>query len=186
MEQSPLLESFKAKSWEVLLLTDPADEFVAESLREYKGKAIKAIDKVGVDQANISDEVKGRFQPLLDYFKEKIGDIGDARLTNRLKDSAVCLVSDEHAMSPSMERLFQRMQRDKPMPISKRILEVNPEHPLVKAMESLIARDKGNARLERCVRLLYDQAVIMEGSKVKDPLTFAQRMNELMLKEASE
>jgi molecular chaperone HtpG len=184
MEQSPLLESFKAKSWEVLLLTEPADEFVVDSLHEYKGKQLKAIDKVGIDQSNISDETKKQFQPLLDYVKEKVADIGDARLTNRLKDSAVCLVSDEHAMSASMERLMQRMQRDKPMPAVKRILEVNPEHPFVQAMEKLIAKDKSDARLERYARLLYDQAVILEGSKVKDPLTFAQRLNELLLQDA--
>jgi molecular chaperone HtpG len=184
MEQSPLLESFKAKSWEVLLLTEPADEFVVDSLHEYKGKQLKAIDKVGIDQSNLSDETKKQFQPLLDYFKEKIADIGDARLTNRLKESAVCLVSDEHAMSASMERMMQRMQRDKPMPQSKRILEVNPEHALVKAMEKLIAKDKNEARLEKYARLLYDQAVILEGSKVKDPLTFAQRLNELLLQDA--
>ena len=185
MEQSPLLESFKAKSWEVLLLTDPADEFVVDSLHEYTSKQLKAIDKVGIDQANLSDETKKQFQPLLAYFKAQISDIGDARLTNRLKDSAVCLVSDEHAMSASMERLMQRMQRDKPVPASKRILEVNPEHPLVQALAQLIAKDKSDARLERYARLLYDQAVILEGSKVKDPLTFAQRLNELLLKDAA-
>jgi len=183
MEQSPLLESFKAKSWEVLLLTDPADEFVVDSLREYKGKTLKAIDKVGIDQSDLSDDVKQQFQPLLDYFKEKVADIADARLTNRLKESAVCLVADEHAMSASMERLMARMQRDRPMPASKRILEINPQHAVVIAMEKLIAKDKSDPRLERQARLLYDQAVIMEGSKVKDPLTFAQRMNELLLKD---
>jgi molecular chaperone HtpG len=186
LEQSPLLESFKAKSWEVLLLTDPADEFVVDSLHEYKGKTLKAIDKVGIDQANISDEKKTQFQPLLDYLKEKVPDLADARLTNRLKESAVCLVSDEHAMSASMERLMARMQRDKPAPAAKRILEVNPEHPLVVAMENLLAKDKSDARLARYARLLYDQAVILEGSKVKDPLTFAQRLNELLLKDAGE
>jgi molecular chaperone HtpG len=184
LEQSPLLESFKAKSWEVLLLTDPADEFVVDSLHEYKGKTLKAIDKVGIDQTNISDEKKTQFQPLLDCFKQKVADIGDARLTNRLKESAVCLVSDEHAMSASMERLMARMQRDKPTPAAKRILEVNPEHPLVIAMEKLLAKDKDDARLEKYARLLYDQAVILEGSKVKDPLTFAQRLNDLLLKDA--
>ena len=184
LEQSPLLESFKAKSWEVLLLTDPADEFVVDSLHEYKGKTLKAIDKVGIDQANLSDEKKKEFQPLLDFIKEKVADIGDARLTNRLKESAVCLVSGEDAMSASMERIMARMQRDKPMPAAKRILEVNPEHPLVAAMEKLLAKDKSDARLERYARLLYDQAVILEGSKVKDPLVFAQRLNELLLKDA--
>ena len=76
------------------------------------------------------------------------------------------------------------MQRDKPMPASKRILEVNPAHPLVLALEKLYAADKTDARLERYARLLYDQAVILEGSKVKDPLMFAQRFNELLLKDA--
>jgi molecular chaperone HtpG len=185
MEQSPLLESFKAKSWEVLLLTDPADEFVVDSLQVYKDKPLKAIDKVGIDQSNLTDDVKKQFQPLLDYFKEKVSDIADARLTNRLKESAVCLVADEHAMSASMERLMARMQRDRAMPASKRILEVNPEHPLVIALQKLIEKDKSDARLERYARLLYDQAVIMEGSKVKDPLTFAQRLNDLLLKDAA-
>ncbi len=184
LEQSPLLESFKAKSWEVLLLTEPADEFVVDSLHEYKGKNLKAIDKVGIDQANISDEQKTQFQPLLDYLKAQLADIGDARLTNRLKESAVCLVADEHAMSASMERLMRQMQRDKPMPASKRILEVNPAHPLVQALEKLLAKDKSDPRLENYARLLYDQAVILEGSKVKDPLTFAQRLNELLLTDA--
>jgi molecular chaperone HtpG len=123
---------------------------------------------------------------LLDYFKAKITDIGDARLTNRLKESAVCLVSADDAMSASMERLMARMQRDKPMPASKRILEVNPEHPLVMAMEKLLAKDKSDSRLDKYARLLYDQAVILEGSKVKDPLTFAQRLNELLLKDAAD
>ncbi len=184
LEQSPLLESMKVKSWEVLLLTDPADEFVVDSLHEYKGKQLKAIDKAGIDQSNLGDDVKQKFQPLCDYLKEKISDIGDARVTNRLKESAVCLVSDENAMSASMERLLQRMQRDKAapgMPAAKRILEINPEHPLVQALEKLLAKDKGDAHLERCARLLYDQAVILEGSKVKDPLAFAQRMNALLL-----
>jgi molecular chaperone HtpG len=184
MEQSPLLENLRLKGWEVLFLTDPADEIVVESLHDYKGKQLKAVDRAGIDQGGLTDDVKKQFQPLCDYIKEKIPDLGDARVTNRLKDSAVCLVSDEHAMSASMERLLQRMQRDKAMP-SKRILEINPQHPLIQAMEKLLAKDGSDARLEKYARLLYDQAVILEGSKVKDPLVFAQRLNDLLLKDAS-
>jgi molecular chaperone HtpG len=184
LEQSPLLESFKAKSWEVLFLTDPADEFVMDALGMYKDKPLKAIDKAGMDAGTIEDAVKEKYQPLLDYFKEKIADIADARLTTRLKESAVCLVADEHAMSANMERLMQRMQRDHVAPSSKRVLEINPEHALVQAMQALIAKDRTDARLEKYARLLYDQAVILEGSKVKDPLVFAQRLNELLLKDA--
>jgi molecular chaperone HtpG len=184
LEQSPLLESFKAKSWEVLLLTDPADEFVIDGLHEYKGKHLKAIDKAGIEPAAVGEDLKKSLQPLLDYFKEKVNDIADARLTLRLKESAVCLVSDEHAMSASMERLMQRMQRERPLPASKRILEVNPEHPLVQAMAQLLAKDRTDPRLDSHARLLYDQAVLLEGSKIKDPLAFAQRLNALLLTDA--
>ncbi|MBV9075604.1 MAG: molecular chaperone HtpG, partial [Acidobacteria bacterium] len=185
LEQSPLLESFKAKSWEVLLLTDPADEVVIDSLREYKGKQLKAIDRASADAAQVPDETKTRFAPLCAYLKEKLADIADARLTTRLKESAVCLVADEHAMSASMERFFARMQQGQALPASKRILEVNPEHPLVQAMQNLLEKDNSDARLEKYARLLYDQAVILEGSKVKDPLALAQRINELLLKDAN-
>ncbi len=185
LEQSPLLESFKAKGWEVLYLTDPADEFVVDAIGAYKDKPLKAIDRANVDAGAVSDDVKQKLQPLCDYFKEKIADIADARATNRLKESAVCLVADEHAMSANMERILQRMQRDRPAPASKRILEINPEHPLVQAMSGILVKDRNDPRLERFARLLYDQAVILEGSKVKDPLTFAQRLNEMLLKDAA-
>lgn len=185
LEQSPLLESFKAKGWEVLYLTDPADEFVVDAIGSYKDKPLKAIDRANADATAVGDDVKQKLQPLCDYFKEKIADIADARPTNRLKESAVCLVADEHAMSANMERILQRMQRDRPAPASKRILEINPEHPLVQAMTGILAKDRNDPRLERFARLLYDQAVILEGSKVKDPLTFAQRLNELLLKDAA-
>lgn len=184
LEQSPLLESFKAKGWEVLFLTDPADEFVAESLGTYKDKPLKGIDKTGASAGEVGDDLKQRFAPLCAYLKEKIGDLADVRLTNRLKESAVCLVADEHALSANMERVLRHMQRDKAMPASKRVLEINPEHPLIQGLQKLFDKDKNDARLETFAHLLYDQAVILEGSKVKSPLSFAQRLNELLLKDA--
>jgi molecular chaperone HtpG len=184
LEQSPLLESFRAKSWEVLLLTEPADEFVADSMREYKGKKLRAIDKAGLDQAGVSDELKTTYQPLLDYLKEKLPDIKEARLTSRLKESAVCLVAEEGAMSAHMERILHRMGRGE-QGESQRILEVNPEHPTAQALRKLVERDRNDPRLESYARLLYDQAVILEGSKVKDPLALARRINEMMVKDAN-
>jgi molecular chaperone HtpG len=88
-------------------------------------------------------------------------------------------------MSASMERILARMQRDKVMPASKRVLEINPEHPVIQAMETMLANDVSDARLERHARLLLDQAVILEGSKVKDPLVFAQHINELLVRAAT-
>lgn len=184
MEQSPLLEAFKAKGWEVLLLDDPADEFVFDSLREYQGKKLRAVDRGDIDQDQIADDEKKRFQPLLDLFKKEIDDIKEARLTRRLKESAVCLVSEEGGMSAQMERLFARMNRDQPMPQSKRILEVNPGHPVIDALAKLLTKNQEDARLGAYCRLLFDEALITEGSKVKDPLAFSQRVNELLLKDA--
>ncbi len=186
MEQSPHLEAFREKGWEVLLLADPVDEFVVDSFHEYKGKKLKAVDKGGLDAAAVEEDKKKQYQPLLDYFKEKIADIKEARLTGRLKESAVCLVAEEGDMSAHMERLMQRMGRDRrnsTAPVTQRILEVNAEHPLIQNLSKIVDNDPKDARLEKTCRLLYDQAVITEGSKVKDPLAFAGRLNELIMKE---
>jgi molecular chaperone HtpG len=186
MEQSPHLEAFREKGWEVLLLTEPVDEFVVDTFHEYKGKKLKAVDKGGLDTAAVEEDKKKQFKPLLDYFKEKLTEIKEARLTGRLKESAVCLVAEEGDMSAHMERLMQRMGRDRrnnAAPVTQRILEVNAEHPLIQNLEKIVEKDPQDARLEKTCRLLYDQAVITEGSKVKDPLAFAGRLNELIMRE---
>jgi molecular chaperone HtpG len=185
MEQSPHLEFFKSRDWEVLLLDDPVDEFVVDSLHQYKDKHLKAVDKGGLDQADIAEDRKKEFQPLLDYFKEKLADIKEARLSQRLKESAVCLVADEGSMSAHMERLMQRLHRDQQMPASKRILEINAEHPVIRALLQLVGSDRNDPRLEKNVRLLYDEAILTEGSKIKAPLEFVNRINELLLRELS-
>jgi molecular chaperone HtpG len=184
LEHSPYLESFRDKGWEVLLLTDPIDEFVTGSLLEHKGKKLKAADRGALDSATVAEDTKKAFQPLLDYLKGKLPDVKEVRLSSRLKQSAACLVADEHAMGAHMERLMQRIGKGKDLFPSQRILELNPSHPTVRALGDLLARDPGDERLESYGRLLYDQAVIAEGSKVKDPAAFAQRVNELITKDA--
>jgi molecular chaperone HtpG len=181
LEASPHLEAYRARGWEVLLLTDPADEIVIDALHEFKGKPLKAVDRGAADQAGISDERKKEFQPLLDYLKEKLSGVQEARLTSRLKESAVCLVSEEGAYSANLERMMQRLHRDRPAAEARRVLEVNPEHPVIRAVQALHARDAADARLEKYAWLLYDEALIAEGSKVKDPQEFARRLNELIL-----
>jgi molecular chaperone HtpG len=181
LEASPHLEGFRAKGWEVLFLTDPADEIVIDALREFKGKHLKAVDRGAADAAGISEERKQEFQPLLAYLQSKLPDVKEARLTSRLKESAVCLVADEDGYSANLERMMQRMHRDQPRPEPQRVFEVNPEHALVRAVQVLHAKDPGDARLESFARLLYDEALIAEGSKVKDPLDFSRRLNELLL-----
>lgn len=182
MTQSPHLESYLAKGQEVLLLTDPADEIVVESLGQYKGKSFQAIDKVGAEKDEIADDLKTKFQPLLDLFKTKVPAIKEARLTKRLKDSAVCLMSDEDAYSANMARMMQRMGREKP-PEAPRVLEVNPEHPVVIALDAIRAKKSDDPRLDAMCQLLYDQAVIAEGGKVQDPSAFNKRINEVLIRE---
>jgi molecular chaperone HtpG len=184
LEHSPYLESFRDKGWEVLLLTDPVDEFVMGALTEYKDKKLKAADRGALDAASVAEETKTAFQPLLDYLKGKLGDVKEVRLSNRLKQSAACLVADEYAMGAHMERLMQRLGKGKELPKSQRILELNPTHPAVRALRDLLARDAADARVEKYGRLLYDQAVIAEGSKLKDPVAFAQSINELIARDA--
>jgi molecular chaperone HtpG len=185
IEHSPFLEAFKAKGQEVLLLTDPIDEFVVQSLTEYKGKKLKAIDKGELDGANLDEEQKKRFQPLLDFMKEKLSDVKEVRLSNRLKESACCLVASEGEMGAHMERLLKRMGKGREVPAYKRVLEINANHPAIVALHKLYEKDPADLRNVKYSQLLYDQAVLTEGSKVKDPVAFTQRINELLVRDAT-
>src|SRR5262249_53930148 len=120
-----------------------------------------------------------------DFMKGKLGEVKDVRLSNRLKESAACLVADEWAMGAHMERFLQRIGKGQEVPASKRILEVNPDHPAVEAVQKLHDKGAADARLENYCRLLYDEAVLTEGSRLKAPVAFARRINELLAKDAS-
>jgi molecular chaperone HtpG len=184
LEHSPYVESFKANDQEVLLLTAPIDEFVVQHLTEFKGKKLKAADKGTVAQAPVDEARKKTFQPLLDSLKEKLDEVKEVRLSSRLKESAACLVADEGDMGAHLERMIQRMGKGHELTPAKRILELNPDHAAVQALQKIFAQDPKDERLEKYGRLLYDQAVIAEGSKVKDPLAFAQRINDLLVRDA--
>ena len=185
IENSPALEGLKEKGQEVLLLTDPFDDFVIQSLSEYKGKKLKAADKGEISKEEIEDSLKEKYKDLLTIFQEKIGELKEVRLSNRLKSSAVCLVSDEHEMGAHMERLMQRMGRANEMPKAQRTLEVNPNHPTIEAIQKVLEKDKTDPRLDVYCKLLYDQALIGEGSKIRDGSQFAQRINELLVRDAA-
>lgn len=188
IENSPYVEAFKARGQEVLLLTDPVDEYLVSSLGAYKDKRLKAADRGEVDGENTDDKKAQaeKFKPLLDILKGKLEDVQDVRLSSRLKESAAVLVAEEHAMSAHMERLMRRMGRGDEIPSSKRTLELNPDHPAVAALLTLAEKDAGDARVENLGRLLYDQALIAEGSRVKDPAAFARRLNDLIALQASQ
>ena len=185
IENSPYLESFKAGGQEVLLLSDPVDEFLTSALPEYKGKKLKAVDRGALGgAAEVPAEKKQAFQPLLDFMKGKLDDVKDVRLSNRLKESAACLVADEGEMGAHMERLMQRFGQGQKVPETKRILEVNADHPTIGAIQQLFQKNAADERLGAYTRLLYEEAVIAEGNKVRDPLAFARYINDVVARDA--
>ena len=182
IEQSPHIEALKAQGREVLLMTEPIDEFAVEALGEYKGKKLKAADK-GAPKATVDEQKNEKFKGLLELLKGRLGEVKEVRLSTRLKDSAACLVSEEGDMGAHMERLMKRMGRID-APETKRILELNADHPAVEALHSVFEKDATDARIENYARILYDEALIAEGSKIKDSLAFSKRINELLAKDA--
>jgi len=179
IETSPLLEAYKAKGWEVLLLTEPMDEFVLPSLHEYKGKSLKPVDRADTDvPADEQPADAEKFKDFLNALKTQLPEVSDVRLSKRLKESASVLVADKDALSAHYERLMQKMGRAEGE--SKRVLELNGSHPAVAALRAIHEKDANDPRIQNYGRLFYEQAVIAEGSKLKDPAGFAKRVNVLM------
>jgi molecular chaperone HtpG len=180
---SPYLEAFKKNRHDVLLLTDPVDEFAIPTLGEYKGKRLIAADRAESSSANeISAEVMDRFAGLVAAFKEMLPEVADVRLTKRLTESAACLVADAGAMTAHMERLMERFGRGAPS--AKRVLEINPENPAVVAVRELHQKSGADPRVETYARMFYEQALIAEGSKVPDPAGLARRVNNIIARDA--
>lgn len=182
LRKSPYLEAYRAKGQDVLLLADPIDEFALPGLGEYKGKRLRAADRGDAPGAgDVPDELKARFAAVVSLFKEKVPEVADVRLTRRLTDSAACLVADGAAVSAHLERLMERMGRGGAG--AKRVLELNPENPAVEAARALHDKNASDPRVEAYARLLYDQAVLAEGSTVADPAAFAKRVNDLIARD---
>jgi molecular chaperone HtpG len=185
IEHSPYLEAFRARGQDVLLLTDPVDEFTIPGIGEYRGKHFKAADRGTLedDKSGQKKEAEERFKKLFEFLKGRLPEVSEVRMSSRLRESAACLVASEGSPSAHMERLMQKMGRGENLE-SPRILELNVEHPAVVAMQKLHEQGGQEGRLEVYGRLLYDQAVLAEGSKVKDPAALARRINELLVKDA--
>jgi molecular chaperone HtpG len=184
IEHAPAIEGLKAHGQEVLLLTDPIDDFVISWMPEYKGKQLKAADKGVAGKDEIDEAKKGQYKDLLAYLQSKVPEVKDVRLSSRLKESAACLVSEEGDVGAHMERVLRRMGRGDELPTTKRVLEINPDHPAVQAVQQLYTKDPNHPDLEQYCRLLYEQALIGEGSKVPDFSAFARRVNELLTRAA--
>lgn len=178
---SPLLEALKAKDYEVLLMVDPIDEWVTQSLPEYKEKKLKSAEKGDLDLEKVDDEKKNAYSALLSFLKGKLeSKVKDVVVSNRLKDSVSCLTGDEWAMSAYMQKILKASGQK--APDQKRALEVNVNHPVMEKIKSVFEADTTNPVLTDYCDLLYDIAVISEGGKLDNPARFSALVGDLMAK----
>jgi molecular chaperone HtpG len=188
--RSPQLEGYRAKGVEVLLLTDPVDEFWVPAVGDYEGKSFKSVTRGGADLDAVKGDAKAeekKAEPaaagidnLIAMMKLTLKDqVKDVRVSQRLTDSAVCLVADEGDMDMRLARLLQQHKRiDALMP---RVLEINGTHPVIAALAKAVSGGKGEAVAEASW-LLLDQARIQEGETLTDPTAFAKRLGEVLSK----
>lgn len=187
LESSPHLEILRKENYDVLFMTDPIDEWVISEIGTYDGKKLKSVNKGDVKfdesiQKELEEKTKkaaDENKPLVELIKKELGTkVKDVRFSPRLTESACCLVSDEYDPSAYMQRVLKAM--DKNAPTVARILELNPDHPLVVAMKKLHEKAPDNAKLSEFAEMLYDQALLAEGSPIPDPLLFTKRTAALM------
>ena len=178
---SPLLEALKAKDYEVLLMVDPVDEWVTQSLFEYKEKKLKSAEKGDLDLDKVDDEKKNAYTALFKFIQEKLGDkVKEVVVSNRLKDSVSCLSADDYAMSAYMEKIMKASGQDTPE--QKRSLELNVNHPLIDKMKEIFESDTTNPALADYSQMLLDIAIVSEGGKIDNPARFSKLMGDLMAK----
>ena len=180
-KSSPQLELFKKKGIEVLLLTDRVDEWLLSHLYDFDGKPLQNVTKGAVDLGKLQDEEEKKkaeeaataFKPVLERLKTALGDRAkDVRVTTRLVDSPACLVTESGDMSAHLARLLK--QAGQAAPEVKPILEVNPEHALVKKLDT-------SAHFDDLAHILFDQALLAEGGQLEDPAAYVRRVNSLLL-----
>ncbi|TXJ10154.1 MAG: molecular chaperone HtpG [Acinetobacter sp.] len=181
-KNSPQLELFKKKGIEVLLMADRVDEWAMNFVHEFDGTALQSIAKGAVDLGDLQDaEEKKALEQAQEIFKPVVEKLSDSlkektkevRVTTRLVDSPACLVTAEGELSPQLIRMLK--QAGQAIPESKPILEINPEHPLVKKLD-------GSAQFDDLAHVIFDQAVIAEGGLPDDPAAYVKRINHLLLK----
>lgn len=184
---SPQLEIFRRKGIEVLLMYDRIDEWLATHLSEFDGKALQSVAKGDLDLGALADkdekqkreQAQAEYQPLVDRMKQTLGArVKDVRVTPRLTDSPVCLVVEDHDISVNLGRLLRASGQS--YPASRPILELNPDHPLVKRLKN----EAEGKRFEDWSYILFDQALLSEGGQLEDPSGFVRRLNDVLLQAA--
>ena len=184
-KNSPHLEIFRKKGIEVLLLSDRVDEWLVSHLRDFDGKALQSVAKGGLDLGELEDasEKQARAaaetsaKDLVERLQKALGDkLKEVRVTHRLTDSPACLVADEHDPGANLQRMLKMMGQNAPE--IKPILEINPQHPMLKKME-LLPNEGGH--FDDYASVLFDEALLAEGGQIEDPAGFVRKINKLML-----
>jgi molecular chaperone HtpG len=186
VDASPHLEVFKDKDIEVLYLVDPIDEWVVQSLTEYNEKKLVSIAKGDLDLGDLNKEEKKekkdgekKYKKFTEYLQKNFEDqLKEVRVTTRLKDSPSCLVSDNADMGANMERILKMANQD--VSASKRILEINPKHPILENLNGLFEKDAEDPKLKEWSSVLLDQALLAEGSPIPNPTEFVSRVNTML------
>jgi molecular chaperone HtpG len=182
IENSPHMEAFQAKGFEVLVLTDPIDEMWVESVPSFDGKEFHSIAKGQVDLEDAADkeaaeaeraEREKDFAPLLGWMKTALADtVKDVRLSSRLTTSPACVVGDEHDITPTLEKMYRAMGQE--LPQVKRILELNPGHPLITGLRAAHESRTDDPELAETAHVVHDMAVLAEGGELADPARFVK------------
>jgi molecular chaperone HtpG len=174
LERSPHLEAFKAKGYEVLLLTDPVDEVWVGSVPEFDGKPLQSVAKGEVDLGahQGDDPEQGDFAELLTWLQETLDEhVKEVRLSTRLTSSPACLITDTFGITPQLARMYRASGQE--VPVGKRILELNPDHALVTGLRQALAESADKDGLADTAELLYGTALLAEGGVLDDPARFA-------------
>jgi len=188
IENSPHLEALREKGWEVLYMTDPVDELVTQHLNEFDGKKLKSVGKgvikLGTEEEKekTEKELKEKqeeYKPLIEFLQKQLDEhVKQVRLSSRLTTSPACLVVEEHDYSPMLERVLQKGKGGGPK--QRRVLELNPKHPLIARLHDRQAANAEDPLLGNAAELVFGLAVLAEGSELPDPVRFNRAATEVL------
>lgn len=188
IENSPHLEALRDKNWEVLYMIDPVDELLVQHLHEFDGKKLKSVGKgvikIGSDEEKEQaekdlKEKQEEYKPLIEFLQKQLDEhVKQVRLSSRLTTSPACLVVEEHDYSPMLERVLQKGKSGGPK--QRRVLELNPKHPLITRLHDRQAANADDPLLANAAELVFGLATLAEGSELPDPVRFNRAATEVL------